>query len=307
MKRGTWVRLFDLHCDTLTEGLHEHISVQRNDGSVDLARGSRYEAWIQAFAAFIPDGLSAETALDTCRRLLAVADEWCRTAPVYKITSSAGLSASCTCGMLLTVENGGALGDDARIIPWLFSNGVRLVGLTWNGDTHWACGCSGTGGLTPAGRCAVAELEQVGIVVDVSHLNQRGFWQLDRMAQRPFIATHSASAAVCAHPRNLTDDQFVAIRDRGGLVGLTLYPEHLGGGDFEQIRRHLEHFIALNGESTLCFGADFDGMTAPPEWDGLSVYQRLYAYLSDCGWSQSLLDAVFYTNAYAFFRRALSA
>jgi membrane dipeptidase len=144
-------------------------------------------------------------------------------------------------------------------------------------------------------------MEALGITVDVSHLNETGFWQVTRQARRPIIATHAASAAVCPHPRNLTDDQFLAIRERGGLVGLSLYPEHLGGADFDIIRRHLEHFLSLGGERMVCFGADFDGMTAPSQWNGIAVMEQVKQYLESCGWSAHLLDAVFYTNALTFF------
>ena len=123
------------------------------------------------------------------------------------------------------------------------------------------------------------------------------------LAQRPFIASHSASEFVHAHPRNLTDDQFRAIRDSGGVVGLCLYPEHLGGSDFETIRRHLEHYLELDGARTVCFGADFDGMTAPNEWDGISVMSKIKQYLQERGWNRGIINAVFYTNARDFFLR----
>lgn len=295
------MRLFDLHCDTLCEGLHHNMSIHSSIGHVDLVRGARYEAWVQAYAAWIPDGLSVAEAQQECDALMGLFDRWTGDR-LHRVTTAEHLSA--TPAGMLTIENGGALGTDWEYIRSLYRRGVRMVGLTWNGDNHWAGGCFGSdGGLTAAGQQALSVLEQSGLLVDVAHLNRPGFWQVVKEAQRPFVVSHTASDALCTHPRNLTDDQFCAVRDRGGIVGLTLYPEHLGGSNFEMIRRHLEHFFSLNGERTVCFGADFDGMTAPDEWNGIAVYERLYRYLYDCGWSPQTLDAVFYTNARDFLLR----
>lgn len=305
------MRLFDLHCDTLCEGLHRGVSIRENSGAIDLRRGRDYSEWIQAFAAWIPDDLSVSAAQRECHALLDVACRWAIEEPDFSlILSRKDLEASQTaCRALLAVENGGALGPDVASLSDLYDRGVRLVTLTWNGDNYWGSGCFGSpdGGLTAAGHAAVTALEALGMVVDVSHLNEIGFWQVAQRARRPFIATHAASAALCPHPRNLTDEQFRAIRDGGGLVGISLYPEHVGGSDFETIRRHLEHFLSLDGEHIVCFGADFDGMTAPPEWNGITVMERIAQYLATCGWSAQLLDAVFYTNALTFFRQALDA
>jgi len=295
------VRLFDLHCDTLCEGLHRNTSIHSNAGHVDLVRGARYDAWVQAYAAWIPDGLSVTEAQAECDALMDVFHRWTGKS-LHRVTVADDLFA--TPAGMLTVENGGALGTDWEYIHSLYRRGVCMVGLTWNGDNHWGSGCFGSDeGLTAAGRQALSVLEQSGTVADVAHLNRPGFWQVVKEARRPFAVSHTAADALCPHPRNLTYDQFCAVRDRGGVVGLTLYPEHLGGSDFETIRRHLEHFLSLNGERTICFGADFDGMTAPAEWNGMAVYERLYRYLSDCGWNPQTLDAVFYTNARDFFLR----
>lgn len=297
--------LFDLHCDTLCEGLKDGYSLLRNGGAVDLARGGRFQPWVQAFAAWLPDDLTVSDARRRCDALLDVAERWEREEIFSIIRTPQDLRyprSSCTA--LLTVENGGVLNPDAEYLRHLRGRGVRMITLTWNGDNHWGCGCfGGDRGLTAAGRRAVTTMELLGLVADVSHLNRVGFWQVAELATHPFVASHSASDEICHHPRNLTDEQFCAIRDGGGLVGLSLYPEHLGGADLETVRRHLEHFLELDGNRTLCFGADFDGMTAPPEWNGISVMNDIKQYLEQHGWSRDLLDAVFYTNARDFFLR----
>lgn len=303
MRRGIYVELFDLHCDTLGKGLHHEVDIAVQDGAVDLRRGAVYMPWYQVFAAWIPDGMTVTDARRECAALLDVADRWEKAYGFYTVNSTNDLfRQEDGCHSILAVENGGALRPDATYLHWLCRRGVKMITLTWNGDNDWGSGCFGSErGLMPDGKWAISALEECGIVVDVAHLNGIGFQQVSLLAKRPFVVSHTACAAVHPHPRNLTDEQFCAVRERGGLVGLSLYPEHLGDESMECIRRHLEHFLSLGGERTLCFGADFDGMTAPMSWDGISVMKRIMQYLKKTGWSSELLRAVFYTNARDFF------
>lgn len=299
------MELFDLHCDTLAKGLHQRANISAHDGAVDLTRGAVYMPWYQVFAAWIPDGMTVADARRECAALLGVADRWRKTYDFYTVDSTNDLfHRGNGCHSILAVENGGALCPDAEYLRWLHRRGVKMITLTWNGDNDWGSGCFGSErGLTPDGEWAVRAMEECGIVVDVAHLNRTGFQQVSMLAKRPFVVSHTASATVHPHPRNLTDEQFSVVRERGGLVGLSLYPEHLGDESMECIRRHLERFLSLGGEHTLCFGADFDGMTAPASWDGISVMKRIMQYLQESGWSSELLRAVFFTNARDFFAR----
>ncbi len=300
------MRLFDLHCDTLGLGYHHGASIEKQDGSIDLCRGAVFNPWIQAFAAFLPDGLTPAEAWQEYIGLRDTARCWEREYPgaFRSIHSSQDIdSPRVGCHCMLTVENAGVLGSDLTRLDRLATDGVWMAGLTWNGDNPWASGCGGDqhGGLTTVGRRAVERLECLEITVDVSHLNETGFWQVAHMVKRPIVASHSNAYTVCPHPRNLTDDQFRAIRDSGGLVGINLYPPFLGGDDLPAVERHIAHFAALNGEKTLCFGADFDGMTPPREWNGLTVMTKIGTYLLECGYTLDFLEDLFYNNAYRFF------
>ncbi len=300
------MELFDLHCDTLCEGLHNGADIRRNPGHIDLQRGSQFSTWIQAFAAWLSDNTTPEQSREECWKLLDLAWNWNGQNDFHiACDTNALIHPKEGCNAILTVENGGVLGDDSDIIRRLFDRGVRAITLTWNGDNTWASGCFGDPkrGLTDTGRKALREMEQYGILPDVSHINETGFFDVMAATTGPVIVTHSAARCIHDHPRNLTDDQFCAIRDRGGLVGLCLYPEHLGGADLEQMRHHLEHFMSLGGDKTLCFGADFDGMTAPSEWNGVAVMKELKQHLSCHGWTDEQMNAVFYTNAHEFFVR----
>ncbi len=303
------MQLFDLHCDTPSYCLQQGCSVRRHDGAVDLHRGGDYSPWSQCFAAFLPDGMDPKEARCLCERLLDTVCSWEQETNFRLIRRRSDIRADFAgCSALLSVENGGVIGKDLTFIDHMARRGVRVMGLTWNGKNHWATGCtSGMEGLTAVGRQALRCAELRGITADVSHLNSAGFWQVARQACRPFIASHSNAAAVRAHPRNLTDEQFCAIRDGGGIVGLNLYAPHLGGGDvLINFRRHLEHFLSLNGERCVCIGSDLDGMDIPPEWNGMDILKKLWKFLQAAGYPISLLDDIFYNNAHDFFCRVLT-
>lgn len=281
------MRLFDLHCDTVSEGYRQGLSLRESALHVDFRRAARYAPWHQVFAVWIPDTLRGEAAFDYCERVLNYATE-------QNVIRQGGL---------LGIESGAALGGDLRRIRTFAESSVRVMTLTWNGSNELGHGClSGCeDGLTTLGKAAIPLLEQYGIVADVSHLNQAGFWEVYARATRPFIASHSASDVVCPHPRNLTDRQFCAIRERGGLVGLTACAAHVGAQTFDGLYRHLTHFWELDGVDTLALGFDLDGTELPAEWQGIAVYETLADYLLSRGVPQSVLDRLFYDNAYRFF------
>lgn len=305
------MQLFDLHCDTLGVCLREKRHIRAQAGAVDLRRGRCFQPWIQAFAAFLPDGLSPQQAQRLCCQQLDLAHEWAAKEPdfcLWRGPADWDGDPQLGCVGLLTVENGGVLGNDTSVLDILLSKHVKVIGFTWNGDNDWASGCLGNPdrGLSCVGRSVARRLNEVGAVVDVSHLNITGFWELLDYPTLSVVATHSNAAAVFAHPRNLSDAQFAAIRERGGVVGLNLYAGHLGPGEFfSQFQRHLEHFLSLDGESCVCLGTDLDGMDIPDDWDGMCIIGRLWQYLLDKGYPQSLLQAIFYENARDFFVRAL--
>lgn len=297
------MRLFDLHCDTLYEGYTKKYPLAKNDGHIDLCRAARYTPYVQGMAVWIPDDLRGDAAWDFYCRVRRYA--WqegihfaCKGEELdAKMSAESPLA-------LLAVEGGGVLGGELSRIDTLSAHGVRYLTLTWNGENELGCGCLlPHGGLTAFGRAAVKRLEQVGIAVDVSHLNEDGFWNTEELAERPYIATHSNAAAVTPHPRNLTDRQFAAIAERGGLVGINLCRDFLGEQTFEAVERHLCHFWERGGENTLCFGADFDGAEMPPHWHGVAVMEQIAEYLYRKNYDSDLLSRLFFGNCYNFFTR----
>ena len=182
--------------------------------------------------------------------------------------------------VILGIEGGEALGRELGRVEAFYKRGVRLITLTWNHPYAISDTCVQTadrlngeadyaGGLTHFGRDVLREMNRLGIVADVSHLSDKGFYDVAEIAEKPFIASHSNSRALCPHPRNLTDDMFRLLIKKGGVTGINFYHSFLradgGAASIDDILRHIEHFMALGGQKNVGIGTDFDGIDYPPE------------------------------------------
>ena len=333
--------LIDLHCDTLTaltpEDYHMLASLRdpvkkaetvtaladrvRGTNTLDLP-GRHFSLsaipegvrWCQCCAVFIPDELRGEEAAayydlhqrSFHRQMEALADNVrpCRTAADIEAAWTAGKTAA-----ILTVENGSALAGQLERIEALARDGVRMMTLTWNGENELGSGNVTGHGLSQFGREAVRELERVGILVDVSHLNDTGFDDLLDTASRPFAASHSNARAVCQHRRNLTDGQIAEMVRRGCLIGLNYCQDFLRTGErpaaLDDLWRHAEHFLELGAEECLALGSDADGTDVPPGLDNPARFVGLYQYFLDRGLSPRLADGILWKNALNFFKNNL--
>ena len=141
-------------------------------------------------------------------------------------------------------------------------------------------------------------MEEMHIYPDMSHISDAGFWDVIKTTHGPVVASHSDARALCPNRRNLTDDQFRAIRDSGGVVGLNLYRDFAGPqGTIEELVAHVEHFLNLGGEKTLCIGGDLDGCEAlATGMQGVQDVPKLYAALQARGYSEALLEDIFWNN-----------
>lgn len=207
---------------------------------------------------------------------------------------------------------------DLDVLEALHALGLRSLGLVWSRPNAFASGVPfafpgspdvGTG-LTAAGRALVAACDRLRIVLDVSHLNAAGFWEVLERSERPVVASHSNAHALSASPRNLTDDQLAALAERDGLVGLNFAVGFLredGKGDaatpLATMVRHLDHLVERMGEDRVALGSDFDGATMPAELADASGLPRLLAALRAHGWDDALIDKVAYRNWLALLRR----
>lgn len=306
------MRYFDLHCDTLSECALRNLPLSNNSGlHLSLERGRGLSPWVQCFAAWIPDDCREPLAhfqkiaqrfrqelLDNPGRLCQ-----CSSREELEQAAKAGL-----CGAIFTVEGGSVLEGRLENLELLCGYGVRMMTLTWNGANQIGGGALEPGGLTEFGRKVLHRMEEMRMLPDVSHASEALFWDVAEATKGPLVASHSNSQAVCRHPRNLTDRQFSEILRRDGLVGLNFYPAFLaesGQAGLEDILRHAEHFLELGGEKHLALGSDFDGADMPDGMEGIQSVEKLAEVFLRHGYSDELVDRIFYQNAQEFFGKYL--
>ncbi len=311
------MRFFDLHCDTAYECVTRKAGNDLDRGAwhLSLDRGSCFDAWHQVFAVFMPDELRGDAAVAHYRKvrdyiyrqldLFGGKMSLCRTAGDLAAGEQPAF-----CGAVLSVEGGSAIAGSLDNLRSLYDDGVRLMTLTWNAENELGHGVGSPekGGLSDFGRQAVALMNELGMIVDVSHLSDAGFDDVAGLSRRPFVASHSCSRKLCPHRRNLTDDMFGTIRDKGGLVGINFCREFLekdGNATADHILAHTEHFLSLGGESVVCMGSDFDGTDMPDGISGIESIPALYERFLKANYPESLVDNIFFGNAVRFFSAAL--
>lgn len=306
--------LFDLHCDTLTRNLYppyEKETETLDNPSFHLALGKvpAGTRWVQCFAIFVPDEVRGEDAVAFFDRHAA---SFYRQAEIHKdrlipCRSFAGMEAAIKAGKfagLLTVEGGAVLAGRLERVKAVYDAGVRMMTITWNGPNELASGHDTRNGFSGFGREAVAEMERQGIIVDVSHLNDRGFEELLGFAKKPFAASHSNARAVCGHRRNLPDEFIREMVRREGLIGLTYARPFLsedGRGSLDDLYRHVCHFLELGAEKCIALGSDYDGAEVHEDLDSAEKSLRIGEYLTSHGISQETADGICFENAWRFF------
>ena len=303
------MNFFDLHCDTLVFAHRKMEGLRKNSMHISLEKGKGLNKWCQTYAIYVPDQVEANQALDYVTEYLAYFHEQMEVNQdlVVKCTSAKEIEQAAESGRfaaVLSIENGRAFGDDMTNIERYYKAGVRIASLTWNNPTLLAGGAASDLGLTQLGKTALQEMERVGMVLDVSHASEKTFYEAAEWYSKPFIATHSNSAAVYPHRRNLTDDQFSVIKKRGGLVGLNFYTGFISDqGTIDDLVAHADHFLSLGGEDILAMGSDFDGAEIEPNLDSIEKVENLANAMLRKNYPEQLVNKIFYENAYEFFVR----
>ena len=300
------MKLFDLHCDTLFELDARGLSLQNASLAISLENMEKYDKIVRCFAVFTPDELKGDDAVEHYQNLYTVFNNQL-SAYKEKITRVADTESleKAHIGAVLTVENGSVLAGTLNMIERLAECGVKLFSLTWNGENELGYGQLKNKGLKPFGKECIPVLEQNGIIIDVSHLSDKGFEDVCAISKKPFVASHSNARRICPHKRNLADEQIKEIISRGGIIGLNFYKAFLNKdfnlADKYDIIRHAEHILSLGGENSLCIGTDFDGAEVIEEFNNDEKLLSLEKLFLESGFSGEVTDKILYNNAYNFF------
>ena len=309
------MRFVDLHCDTLLL-LHKGGELRENSLHVDVCKLTCGDALAQCFAIFIPDNKEprwaglADDPFDyyqrTCtlfRKQLALNED--RLAPATGYSQIMDNMRRGKISAILTVEDAVCLGDQLPRLDQLFADGVRIISFTWNHENNLGYPNSRDEQkhmlpLKPFGLACLARMEQLGIIADVSHLSEGGFYDVARHATKPFVASHSCARALCDHPRNLTDHQLRVLGEKGGVCGLNFCSAFLRPESNEtyidDLCRHAVHIANCAGMDALAFGSDFDGIDNWLEMGDYSGMPLLADRMGRC-FSPSQMDKICFANA----------
>ena len=287
--------VLDLHADTLL-----HI-----DSPCDFAKTQFcpeqalcYDGYIQGLALWVEDG--DKHPYDTVCSLLNRLRFAPMLTPVFSPDGFTSAPVQKHIPVLLSLENAASLEGSLEKLHILYHKGVRGITLTWNGENDVAGGCNSDAGLKPFGRKLIREMERLGMYIDVSHLNDRSFFDVASYAATPLVASHSCSRAICPHPRNLTDEQFRLLLDSGGGVGVCFYPLFLNNtknASLSDAILHIDHFCWLGGGMGVGLGSDFDGTpTKNTDLYDSSCYQKLFTELANHGYTHHDIEQISYRS-----------
>lgn len=331
------MKVIDMHCDTIMALYHDQkegktTELRSNNLNISLEKMEKGDYLAQCFAMFIPLA-AVENAFETCNEMIDVfyneleknqdkiavaltAEDIERNAREGKMSA------------ILTIEEGAATNCNLRFLRNLYRLGVRMITLTWNFDNgigHPNVKAKGSDGkvditvwnnegLDEFGIEMIKEMERLGIIIDVSHLSDGGFWDVINNTTTPFVASHSNARSLCSHVRNMTDDMILALAKRGGVMGINYAadflenpPENKDGfmSTVDNMVKHIQYIKNLAGIDCIGLGSDFDGIPQNLEMKDCSMLSMLENRLKENGFTDEEIEKIFYKNVLRVFKEVL--
>ncbi len=303
--------VFDLHCDTALRLISEKedvLSLRENDIHIDLTRAKTLPGYAQCFAMFTTPAFRSwyqVSPLVAFERMMGeILSQIEANSDVISLAYSAKdvreNYAQGRMSGILTIEGPAGFDFDPALLPDLYNVGFRMSTLGWNEQNVLTGSHKTGGGLTDLGREYVRQAQKVGMIVDVSHISDEGFWDIMNITEKPIVASHSNSRAVCDNSRNLTDDMFRAICQTGGVAGFNQCAPFVGDKpNLDTVCDHILHFLELDPEgSHIALGGDLDGCDVLPEgFDGIESYPAMAQRLMDRGVGEEIVRKIYWENA----------
>ncbi|MBQ2959675.1 MAG: dipeptidase [Oscillospiraceae bacterium] len=319
------MRIIDMHCDTLLVLRMTGRNLDEIDAHINVEKLRRGGAMLQCFAIFTPTGPEAriyrlsespweyflntaqlfENQLQRCSAELA---------PMRSMAELRRNMAEGKISAMLTLEDAVCIDGDISRVQTLYDKGVRMVTLTWNYENSLAYPNSPdpelhAKGLKDFGIEAVSEMNRLGMIVDVSHLSEGGFYDVAHHSTKPFVASHSCARAVCEHSRSLTDKQLRTLADCGGVCGVNFYSAFLSPESEysrnEEILLHMEHIVNKAGVESVALGSDFDGISCGLEMKDYAGMARLSELIAE-RFGADNADRILHGNALRVFGDVLN-
>lgn len=312
------MKIIDAHCDSILDVLHgrRHLGDKGHNSQADFTSLREAGVRLQFFAVFIESAYKpAKAVLRALEGIEVFHGELERNAHLVTLVKSKEdlkrLSEDQRLGGVLAVEGGEALGGQLSMVSTLYRLGVRSIGLTWNQGNDLADGV-GVGekhqGLTKFGEEVVKEMNRLGMLVDLAHIAEKGFWDVLEVSESPVIVTHANCQALCPHPRNLNDEQLKALAAQGGCVGITFVPDFIDAVNpsIDRVVDHIDYAVQIMGIDHVGLGSDFDGMdTRTPGLETASDLPKLVAELLQRGYSEEDVNKLAWGNWYRILNECL--
>lgn len=281
----------DAHCDSMLDVIRgvRHLYTASSKGHVDFPRLREAGVKIQVFALFIESIYKPNGALKRALQMISAFFDEVEAVDglVEHITTTSQLEKVLldpkAVGAILSIEGGEALEGDIRVLDCLYRLGVRSIGLTWNQRNQIADGVGERdtkGGLTRFGKEVVKRMNELGMLIDLAHISENGFWDVINLSSKPVIVSHANCQSVFMHPRNLSNQQILALKETKGLMGITYAPEYVSEKpSLDALIKHIDHVCQLTGCADLvCLGSDFDGTN--PMIPGLEEVTKVPALIN---------------------------
>jgi len=284
-----------MHCDSMLESYRKNKNIYELSGHINVEKLKKGDCLAQCFALFIAQKKEARMCsislapyelfhalLDCFKENMRLAE-----ADIRQTVNKSELLSNDRMSAILTVEDGSFVEGKYERIDEMADAGVKMLALTWNYENCFGYPNSTDPkahslGLKPFGKDALSYMNEKGILVDVSHLSEGGFWdvvQNSKASHEPFVASHSCCRSICSHQRNLTDEQLKALADCGGVVGVNFYSSFLKDNkevsEISDIVFHLKHMKNIAGVDSLGFGSDFDGINCELEYESYEGFPKI--------------------------------
>lgn len=323
------MKIADMHCDTVYEIWKSRKSacpqhLRGNSLHIDIAKMKKSNYLLQNFAMFTDLRKVSDPYAHVMDLIDVFYEETGENKNDISVVKSYGEiienERQGKISALLTIEEGGCCRGDIKNLEALYNRGARMMTLTWNYPNELAdpninninieeTGFYNARGLTGKGFLFIERMEELGMIIDVSHLSDKGFWDIAQNTKKPFAASHSNSRALCRHPRNLTDDMIKTIADRGGIIGLNFYGSFLDeagrNSTAAKMAEHARHIINTGGSACLGLGSDFDGIGGELELQDCSQLTKLADELERQHFTSSQIEKIFYKNVMRFYKDML--
>lgn len=314
------MKIIDMHCDTLLECYRNPThTLSNNSGHISIDKLLQGNALAQFFAIFISPKEKAlmgpyeifNKVYETYKAQLELNSNYIK--PAFCVEDILSNAEDSKISAILAVEDGVILEDKIERVQEVFDKGVRLITLTWNFENSIGYPSSDdvaehNRGLKPFGIEVVEEMNRLGMLIDVSHLSEGGFYDVAKYSKKPFVASHSCARALCNHRRNLTDDQLKTLGNQGGMAGVNFYSAFLKEDSeyatIDQIVEHVKYMVDKAGIESVGLGSDFDGIDCELEFKDYASYPLLLSALSK-HFSDNQVDMICNGNAFRVLKENL--